>query len=223
MTNFKNFMLFAVCAGISLTGCGGGDEGTSPATPLITTQIQSDPGFDGDIEQTSSTSYLVTQGMSSTVQSVFAGIDPVAGTELRAFLDFPLSGRDGIPANANIYSAFLDIYINSIQPDTGTIPLLVELVSFQPPNLLGTDFDQTLQPALASLVVSPPIGPSDSRTNVSIDVTPLMIDAQRLGLVDFQLRVLEDSGPAIPVLLEIDDTTGPNRNTVGPVLTVNYF
>lgn len=223
MKDFKKFVLFAVWGGVNLAGCGGGDGGTPAAPPLVTTQIQSDPAFDGDIEQTSATSYVVTQGMTSTVQSVFAGIDPVAGTEFRAFLDFPLSGTAGIPANAIIHSAFLDIQINSLQPATGTLPLLIELVSFQPPTLIGTDFDQAVQPALASLVVSPPIGPADNGTNVSIDITPLMTEAQRLGFVDFQLRVMEDLGPAIPVLLEINDTTGPNRNSVGPTLTVNYF
>jgi hypothetical protein len=34
---------------------------------------------------------------------------------------------------------------------------------------------------------------------------------------------MEDLGPAIPVLLEIDDTTGANRASLGPVLTVTYF
>src|SRR5947208_2501952 len=99
--------------------------------------------------------------MSPTVQSVFAGIDPVTRTEFRAFLDFPLTGAGGIPGNAIIDSAFLDIYVNSIQPNVGTIPILIELVSFQPPTLLATDFDRSIQPALASVVVSPPLTQAD--------------------------------------------------------------
>ena len=161
--------------------------------------------------------------MSPTVQSVFAGIDPVARTEFRAFLDFPLTGAGGVPGDAIIDSAFLDIYINSLQPNIGTIPILIELVSFQPPTLLETDFDRTLQPPLASLVISPPISQADVGANLSIDVTPLMIEAQRRGLVDFQLRIMEDLGPAIPILVEINDTTGVDRGSFGPLLTVTYF
>ena len=209
-------------AALSLTGCGGGGGYSSPPR-AITTQILSDPVFDGDIQQTSLTTYAVTQGMSATVQSVFAGIDPATLTEFRAFLDFPLSGAGGIPANAMIERAALDIYINSLQPSTGTLPLLIELVTFQPPTLLGTDFSRTIQPPLASLRVSPPFTLSDVGTNVSIDVTSLMVEAQRKGLNDFQVRVMEDLGPAIYVLLEINDTTGTSRASKGPVLTVTYF
>jgi len=223
MNNLRSFTLAIAYAAISLTGCGGGDGGYSPPPPAVTTQIQSDPGFDGDIEQTSPISFTVTQGMSPTVQSVFAGIDPVARTEFRAFLDFPLVGPGGVPGDAVIDSAFLDVYINSLQPNIGTIPILIELVSFQPPTLLETDFDRTLQPPLASLVLSPPISQADVGANVSIDVTPLMIEAQRLGLLDFQVRIMEDLGPAIPILVEIDDTTGADRSLFAPLLIVTYF
>jgi hypothetical protein len=222
MNNLKSFTLAIACAAISLTGCGGDDNGHGPP-PAVVTQIQSDPGFDGDIEQTSPSSFAITQGMSPTVQSVFAGIDPAAGTEFRAFLDFPLTGAGGVPGDAVIDSAFLDIYINSLQPNIGTIPILIELVSFQPPTLIDTDFDRTLQPPLASLVLSPPLTQADVGTNVSIDVTPLMIEAQRRGLVDFQVRIMEDLGPAIPILVEINDTTGVDRGSLGPLLTVTYF
>jgi hypothetical protein len=222
MNNLKSLTLAIACAAISLTGCGGDHGGHGPP-PAVTRQIQSDPGFDGDIEQTSQISFAITQGMSPTVQSVFAGIDPVARTEFRAFLDFPLTGAGGVPGDAVIDSAFLDVYINSLQPNIGTIPILIELVSFQPPTLLETDFDRTLQPSLASLVLNPPISQADVGTNVSIDVTPLMIEAQRLGLLDFQLRIMEDLGPAIPILVEINDTTGVDRGSLAPLLTVTYF
>jgi hypothetical protein len=222
MTNLRTFAIAIACATISLTGCGGGDGGNR-APPLFTTQIFSDSGFDGDIEQTSPTTFTVTQGMSPTVQSVFAGIDPVALTEFRAFLDFPLTGAGGVPGNASIDSAFLEINIKDIRPNPGTIPILIELVSFQPPTLLPTDFDRTIQQPLASITISPPISEADVGTNVSIDVTSLMVEAQRMGLTDFQVRVMEDLGPPIPVLIEIDDTTGTNRGLHAPLLTVTYF
>jgi len=223
MHHLRGFTLAIAFAVISLASCGGGDGGVAPPPPLLTTQILSDPGFDGDIEQTSPLSFTITQGMSPTVQTVFAGINPATLTEFRAFLDFPLTGAGGVPGNAIIDSAFLDIHIDSLQPGVGTIPILIELVSFQPPTLLETDFDRTLQPPLASVVVSPPISQADVGTNVSIDVTPLMVEAQNLGLVDFQVRIMEDLGPAIPVLMEIDDTTGASRDTFAPLLTVTYF
>jgi hypothetical protein len=184
-------------------------------------QIASDPGIDGDIQETSPTTFTVTQGM--TVQSVFAGIDPATLNEFRAFLDFPLGGASGLPATANIDSAFLDIYINSLQPSGTTLPILIELVNYQPPTLLETDFDRRRQPPLAYVRVNPSFTLSDVGTNISIDVTLLMIQAQELGLVDFQLRILEDLGPAIPGLLEINDTTGSNRGSLAPLLTVTYF
>jgi hypothetical protein len=210
-----------VCVLLSLSGCGGGDD--ADTTPTVTTQIISDPAFDGDIEQTAPSSFTVTQGMSSNVQSVLVGIDPAGGTEFRTFLDFPLGGSRGVPQNAFIDEAFLEIYVDSLEPTTTKLPLRVDLVAFQPPSLIETDFSRSLQPALASVVLSQDISRSDVGTFVSIDVTPLMVEAQRRGLVDFQVRILEDIGPAIPVLMVIDDSTGVNRGTRAPVLTVTYF
>ena len=208
---------------LTLTGCGGGGEGTIDVPRSVTTQILSDSRFDGDIEQTSPTSYTVTQGMSSAVQTVFAGIDPAGGTEFRAFLDFPLGGSGGVPADADIDEASLEIYIDDLQPITGRLPIRVDLVAFQPPTLIADDFSRTLQPALASVIVTPDITQADVGTFVPIDVTSLMVEAQRRGLDDFQVRIMEDLGPAIPVLMIIDDSTGSNRSTRAPLLTVTYF
>jgi hypothetical protein len=222
MHYLRTFAIIIACVAISLTGCGGGDSGSGPP-PAITTQILSDSGFDGDIQQTSPSTFTVTQGMSPSVQSVFAGIDPATLTEFRAFLDFPLSGAGGVPGNAMIDSAFLDIYINSLQPGTAQLPILIELVAFQPPTLLETDFDRNLQPPLAYVRAAPPFTQADVGTNVSIDVTSLMVQAQQMGLTDFQVRIMEDLGPAIPGLIEINDTTGVDRASLAPVLTVTYF
>jgi len=204
---------------LGLAGCGG-DNSDPPRR--VTTDILSDSRFDGDIEQVSANSYVVTQGMDSNVQSVFAGIDPVSGTEFRAFLDFPLSGSGGVPLNAFIESATLEIYIDSLHPTSGVLPIRVDLVAFQPPTLIETDYDRTQQPALASVVVSPDISSTDVGEFVPINVTALMREAQRRGLVDFQVRIMEDLGPAIPVLMVIDDTIGANRATYAPLLTVTY-
>lgn len=209
------------CGLLALSGCGEGDGRDGPET--FTSQILSDSAFDGDIERTSPNTFIVTQGMSSTVQNVFVGIDPAAGTEFRAFLDFPLTGPGGIPASAIIDSAFLEIYVLDLQPRSSRLPVRVDLVAFQPPTLIDTDYDRTLQPALASVVVFPDISSADVGTCVPIDVTALMREAQRRQLDDFQVRILEDLGPAVTSLMSIDDTTGSNRSSRAPLLTVTYF
>lgn len=197
------------------TGCG-----RDHARTTVVTQILSDPASDGDIEQNSSGVFTITQG---NTQSVFAGVDPVALSEFRAFLDFPLAGAGGVPGNAVIVSATLDIVIDSIQSPSGTIPIRIDLVAFQPPTLFATDFDRTIQQPLATTTISPPISGADVGSHVIIDVTSLMTEAQSLGLVNFQVRILEDLGPVSPGLIEIDDTTGPNRGSLAPVLTVTFF
>src|SRR5258708_38450577 len=121
-------VITVACGILSLSGCGGGGDNSAPQT--VTTQILSDSRFDGDIEQTSPNSFTITQGMSSTVQSVLAGIDPVGGTEFRAFLDFPLTGSGGVPGNASIDSAFLEVYVDDLQPITGKLPILAYLFAF---------------------------------------------------------------------------------------------
>jgi hypothetical protein len=204
---------------LSLGGCGGG--GDDPRQQIVT-HILSDAGFDGDIELAADGSYVVTQGMSPTVQSVFAGVDPTAGTEFRAFLDFPLSGSDGVPGNAIIDSAFLEIFVDDLVPPDGSLPLLVELVSFQPPNLIGTDFDRAAQPPLAAVSVPGDVTSADVGHFIPVDVTALMIRAQQLGLPDFQVRIMEDLGPAIYTMMVIDDTTGVNRSAQAPLLTVTF-
>jgi len=218
-------MLCAILMGftiLALSGCGGGGGGGGSYPQTFTTSILSDPVYDGDIEQTSLTSFTITQGMSSSIQSVFAGVDPVSQNEYRAFLDFPLGGAGGVPSNAIIDSAKLDIVINTIQPSYATIPILIDLVSFQSPSLLSTDFDRGIQPALAYTTISPPISsPADVGQNISIDVTSLMGEAQFRGLPDFQVRILEDFGTN-PGIIEINDTTGPNRPILAPQLTVTY-
>jgi hypothetical protein len=218
----KASAIAAACV-LFLSACGGGDDRIDDSTPTFTAQIFSDPAFDGDIEQVAPNAFTVTQGMTSSVQSVLAGIDPVAGTEFRAFLDFPLGGAGGVPGNAIIDSAFLEIYIDDLEPITGQLPVRVDLVAFQPPTLIDTDFSRSIQPALASVTVSPDITRSDVGTAVPIDVTPLMREAQRRGLADFQVRILQDLGPAVPVLMVIDNSTGADRASRAPLLTVTYF
>jgi len=218
---FKLLRLAAASSFIALAGCGGGGDNIDQPE-IVQTQILSDSGFDGDIEQTGPDSAVVTQGMGPNVQSVLAGIDPNTGDEFRAFLHFPLGGPGGVPANARIDSAFLEVFIDDLDPTNAVIPVRVELVSFQQP-MVATDFDRTAQPPLTFVTLSPRLGPSDVGKYVPIDVTPLMVEAQRRGLADFQVRIMEDLGPPIDGLFAIDDSTGSNRGKTAPLLTVNYF
>jgi hypothetical protein len=215
---FKTLRVLVVASLVTVAGCGGGGDDNAPPE-IIQTQILSDSGFDGDIEQTGPDSAIVTQGMGPNVQSVLAGIDPVSGDEFRAFLHFPLNT---VPGNAHIDSAFLEVFIDDIQPQNAVVPVRIELVSFQQP-MVATDFDRTAQPALAFTTLSPRLGPSDIGKYVPIDVTDLMIQAQRQGLANFQVRIMEDLGPPIDGLFAIDDATGSNRPKVAPLLTVNYY
>lgn len=218
----KKILLAAtiVCIFFALTGCGGGHDDVYVTPVIYQARIYSDPIYDGDIRETPD-SYIVTQGMSQSVQSVFAGIDPLTLDESRAFLDFPLSGQ--VPAEAIIDSAYLDIFIDNIYPPTGIIPIRIELVAFQPPTLLAEDFDRILQPPLGYTTIVPAISSADVGRNVRVDVTALMIEAQIRNLPDFQIRILEDLGPVYPGLIEINDTTGAERINLAPLLTVNYY
>jgi hypothetical protein len=222
----KRMLLSAIMVFISvaLLSCGGGG-----GSDTFVTQILSDPAFDGDIALTTSNNFTITQ---SNTETVFAGINPTTGTEYRAFLDFPLTGVDGVPGNAIIVSAFVEIYIDSIllQAPGDTIPIRIDLVDIQPPYpLLDSDFYRSgsisTAPALATTTIIPPISLSDNGQYVSVDVTSLMVEAQNLGLPDFQVRILEDDSVLdVPHgRIELDDTTGPNRDVYAPLLEVTYY
>jgi hypothetical protein len=199
-----------------LFGCSdssGGDH-TSPST--VEAQILSDPGADGDIAFTPPATYVVSSSL--TTLDVLAGVDPDSGDEYRGFLDFPLGGSGGVPLDATIVSATLEVLVDSVSVThpNDTVPMILDLVTFQPPTLINTDFDRSIQPTLLSQTSV--FFPSDAGNNVSIDVTPLMQEAQRRGLPDFQLRLLLDFS-ASSGLIEIDD----NATATAPLLTVRYY
>lgn len=202
-------LLFAVLAVVA--GCG--DGGGGPV--LVARSILSDDTVDGDIRESAGGALTVTQVARDNVPSVFAGIDPVTLDEFRAFLDFPLAG---IPFNAVINSASLDLVIVSLSPALGSAPLRVELVSFPPP-LIAADFDRVLRPPLAFTIIAPPITASDVGRHVVFDVTGLMRVAQANALPRFQVRILTDLGIVTPGLVEIDDSI----SATAPLLRVSYF
>jgi hypothetical protein len=211
----------AVCALLCLGSCGD-SGGVAFIPPSVVTQILSNPRFDGDIEQTGPASYTVTQGMTPSIQSVLAGIDPTARTEFRAFLNFPLGGSGGVPLTAIIDSAFLEVLIDNVIPRNGAVSIRVELVAFQPPTLIASDFSRTFLPPLGATLVEGLVTAADIGQFVPVDVTALMIQAQQRGLADFQVRILEDLGPTNFTLIEIDDSITAARPQRAPLLTVTY-
>lgn len=178
--------------------------------PTFEAQILSNPVNDGDIKLDTFNLFTVTQG---NTPSVFAGIDPITGSEYRTFLYFSLSK---LPSNAFIDSAKLDLFIDSFNSVGRTIPIRIELVSFTPPSLVASDYDRTAQPPLATVTSN--IFLSDVGHHVLIDVTPLVDKAQLLGLANFQIRILEDFVIVDPGLFEINDAT----TSKAPLLDIIY-
>lgn len=219
MTFFATLAAFMI---LTLTGCGSSDSNPPPV--FVTTSIFSDARFDGDIQLDFDTG--IVNAIPDANPSVLAGIDPFSvsvidpslpNLEYRAFLHFPLGGVNGVPVNAIIDSAFLEIFINSIdiQPPADTIPMRIDLLSFSPPGLVGPEFD-----LLSHLGIRPvqfPIFLTDIGRLVTIDVTALMRAAQDSQLPDFQIRISEEFGNPPPGLIEINETTRP------PQLIVTYF
>lgn len=197
---------------LSVAACGGGGS----SRPVYVAQIYSDQSADGDIAfDPVLQMFSVTNGP----ETLFFGIDDRDPNlpEYRAFLDFPLDGSTGedvIPAEAVIVSATLKVFLNEVSFAT-VIPTLLDLVPFPISQLKPQDFS------------SPPLMfrrldffRSDQGNFVSIDVTPLMREAQRLGLSDFQVRFLLDLSVSDFGLIGIDDR--PGVALTAPLLTVRY-
>ena len=210
----KSFFAAMMIILFAMTGCGSGEVVVNVSPTLINTTITSSLSLDGYVVENPATFALTSF---QNTASVFAGLDPATGAEYRAFIGFPLSGAGGVPLNAGIDSATLDIVIRNVLTSSVSVPILIELVSFSAP-LQPNDFDRIILPPLSPLTIKLNIFKTDVGKSVLIDVTALMREAQRLKLPDFQVRILEDLGIVTPGLVEIDNT-----NAFSPQLTVNYF
>jgi hypothetical protein len=216
----KKFLVVwtVVLAIIFLYGCSeNSDDNDTNDTraPLVTREIFSNMNTDGDIVCTAQSSFSVSSA--SVTGNVFAGVDPDTGDEFRGFLDFPLDEPTGMPADAIIQSADLNIKVNTVSLPSAdaTAPMIIDMVDFQPPTLDATYYDREALRELLSLTPVP-FYSSDAGKFVNIDVMPLMQEALRHGLPSLQLRFLLDldvnSG-----LIEINDDDAP------PLLTVTYY
>jgi hypothetical protein len=208
----RKLSLLCILAVLLLTlSCGGGSD----PQPVIVAGIFSDQPTDGDIAFDSVLqSFTITNG----TETLFFGIDDIDPNlpEYRAFLDFPLDGSAGgevIPSNAEIVSATLEVFINEVS-FAPIVPTFIDLVSYPITGLRVEDFDSS-----PLLYQSLDFFASDLGTIVSIDITPLMREAQRLGFMDFQVRFVLDSVTNVG-FAGIEDL--PSVSITAPLLTVNY-
>ena len=198
---------------LSALSCDGGD-GSNPQ-PVIAAHIFSHQQSDGDIVfDPFLQSFTITNG----AETLLFGKDILDTNlpEYRAFLDFPLDGSTGgdvIPANAEIVSATLEVFINEVS-FASDVPALLDLVSYPIVGLRVEDFD-----SLPLSSQSLDFFASDLGTFVSIDITSLMQEAQRLGLTDLQLRFVLDFVTNVG-FVGIEDL--PSVSTTAPLLIVNY-
>lgn len=191
-----------------LAGCGGDDRHHT-----VVIQSLSDQPVDGDIGFTAPATFTISQA--NVARNVLYGIDS-GGTEFRAFLDFPLDGSNGggvVPLSATIVSADIEVFVDNVSISP-TVPTLLDLVTFPVTGLDNADFNSAPQ-----LTRSPfNILSSDINHFVRIDVTSLMVEAQRQGVSNLQLRFLLDFVAGASGLVTIDD--GPTATA--PLLTVEF-
>jgi hypothetical protein len=207
MRRLLHFGVAAILA-LAFSGCGGGDSRT-----IFVAQIVSDQQTDGDIAF-NGTSFTITSGP----DTLFFGIDDNDPNfpEYRAFLDFPLdgtTGQDVVPPHAAIVSATLEVFINRVN-FASPVPTLLDLVQYPLSGLTTGDFN-----SVPLVFRSIDFRSSDVGNFVAIDVTPLMQEAQRLGLADFQVRFLLDPA-AVAGFVGVEDR--PNIALTAPLLTVEY-
>ena len=208
----RKLSLLCILAVMLLTlSCG---DGSDPQ-PVIVASIFSDQPTDGDIAfDPVLQSFTITNGAGT----LFFGIDDLDPNlpEYRAFLDFPLDGSTGwevIPSKAEIVSATLEVFINEVG-FAPIVPALLDLVSYPITGLRVEDFDSS---PLSYQSVN--FFASDLGTIVSIDVTPLMRETQRLGFMDFQVRFVLDFVTNVG-FVGIEDL--PSVFSTAPLLIVSY-
>jgi len=194
-----------------LSGC---SSNSDERTVFEATILSNQPG-DGDIAYDP-----VRQRFTIThaPHTLYFGIDDLHPNypEYRAFMNFPLDGSSGddvVPIGARIVSATLEVFIDNVSFAT-IIPTLIDLVSYPVYGLRAEDFDS--RPFLTQ---GTNFFASDYGRYVSIDVTHLMQEAQRLRLTDFQVRLLLDPSSEFG-LVGIENQ--PTVSITAPLLIVAY-
>jgi hypothetical protein len=199
---------------LALAGCGGGSSGPD----LFVFEQLSDQTVDAYIAYTGVGSPTIFPA--TDTHTIQIGVD-AGGTEYRGFLDFPIGG---IPITANVQFAFIEVFVGSV-PFGADVPVLVELVDFQPPVLIESDFFRSPPDPFLPPVQGIPIFnffPEDAvspRPKIRIEVTSLVQRALQRLQPDFQIRLLLDPLALGPAIVTLDDGAA---NTA-PLLHVEYF
>lgn len=213
----------AILFAVFLAGCGD-DDGRDLLVFSQLSDLDADGYISSEIDPGTG---LPTVFPASVTQSIQLGVDEFA-VEYRGFLVFPISG---LPSVANVQYAEIEVFVNSV-PYSGNVPVLMELVDFQPPILIGSDYyrsppDPYLPPVLGrdifaflpgDAIVDPVTGYPPP---VRIEVTTLLREALRRGQSDFQVRLLLDPSLAAfpPRIAILDD----GATDTAPLLYVEYF
>ncbi len=186
-----------------------------PSSVLVDVNILSDPASDGDIAfDPVLNTFTVTTGP----PEVFFGEDSlnVNLPEYRAFLTFPLDGITGqpvVPSNAVIVSAILEVLVNQVH-FASHIPTFLDLVQYPFRALSAADFNTPILTPTSFRTLN--FFDTDRGNFVSIDVTPLMQEAQVPPvLLDFQVRFSVETETA---LLSSRATSAEASRSVHPPL-----
>ncbi len=198
-------------------------DGIGDACTFIA-EILSDQAVDGHIALDIMGDYYITNGPDKLLFGIDDD-DDLTLPEYRAFLTFPLDGINGddvIPVDAEILSAELEVFVNEVS-FYDTIPTLLDLVEYSLDGLtednynsLPLRFSNDTDASLSFDFFS-----GDQGFIVVIDVTPLMLEVQRRGSSDLQLRFLLDFDSEDTGLVGIEDD--PNIALTAPLLIVKYL
>jgi len=197
-----------------LAGCGGGDGRPGP---IVFEQL-SDQAVDADIAYTGVGSPTIFPA--SSTGTIQVGVDG-GGTEYRGFLDFPIAGQ--IPLLADVQLAYIEVFVGSV-PFGANVPVLMELVDFNPPLLASDYFREPPAPYLPPVLARPIFSfrPSDAvapRIAVRIEVTSLVREALVRAQPEFQVRILLDPAVPGPGIVQLDDDAAQTA----PLLHVEYL
>ena len=206
----------AVILALALAGCGDDD---SDFQAVFSAEILSDASVDGDLSLApGETVPLITPA--TAFNEILIGVDG-ANVEYRGFVHFPFNGSTGgdrIPSDADVRFAYVEFFVSSVN-FIGTADFLMDLVSFPPP-LVPDDYFRDVTIPLASRTF--PMRSDDLNGFVRIEVTPLMREAIRLGLPDFQIRIL--LALDLPFgQFGVEDIPGGAGTFTAPLLYVEYY
>lgn len=204
-----------------LAGCGG-----SSGAQVNTQFIDSNLSVDADITRDLGTGIIGAPFQASSTGSVLAGITlDASGTptaDTRGFLNFPLGT---VSVNASIRFASVTVFLNRVTLRNTSLhsPFFLDLIDtvLFPPPIVSADYSAPFAATRSFDFLN-----TDQGNFVEIEVTSLMLEAQRRALPSFEIRFGFDEATFQADLtktrgiVEIDDRTSvPSQR---PFLTVDY-